>query len=122
MIDICICILVSLIILPSFATTDIENRVKYILLNLNDRHMLIIQSFLHKDPIDAQPLLTRVTTIEQTIEEAMNPIRMRLISACFESVRLLQWIYNLNKRNIIDLTLHGLFFRFDRNNLLTAKT
>ncbi|CAF1429277.1 unnamed protein product [Adineta ricciae] len=113
-IGICICLLVSLIILPSFATIDIENRVKYILLNLNDMHMLIVQSFLREDEIDAQASLTRVTTIEQMIEEAMSPIQMKLIFARFEPARLLQWIYNRKRRNIIDLTLQ------EQENLITS--
>jgi uncharacterized membrane protein YccC len=108
-IGILISVLISWIIFPSFATMDIENRVNYALLNIEKMHMLIVESFLREDQMDAQDFLTRASTFEQMIREATSPIQTKLAYARFEPSRFLQWIFNLKRRNIINLTLQGLF-------------
>jgi hypothetical protein len=108
-IGICVSILVSLIIFPAFATMDIENRVNFVLLNLGKMHLLIVQAFLREDQMDVQALLSRASIIEQMIREAISPIQMNLGYARFEPSRLLQRVFNLKRRNIIDLTLQGSF-------------
>ncbi|CAF1403007.1 unnamed protein product [Adineta steineri] len=113
-IGICVSVLITLIIFPAFATMDIENRVNYILLNLGEMHRLIVQSFLHQDQIDAQVLLTQVSTIEQMVFEAMSSLQTKLVFARFEPSRLLQRIFNLKRKNIIDLTLS------EQENLVTS--
>ena len=108
-IALCVSILVSLIIFPTFATIDIENRVHYALLNLEKMHTVIVQSFSQEDEINAQALLTRATIIEEMIREAISPIQMKLTYARFEPSRLLQRIFNFKRRKIFNLTLQGLF-------------
>jgi uncharacterized membrane protein YccC len=105
-----VAVLVSSTIFPVFATMDIENRVNYCLLNLQEMQTLIIQAFLHQDQMSAQVSLTRASTIEQMIRLAIGPIRMKLVVARFEPSRYLQRIFNRRRRNIIDLTIQGLFF------------
>jgi uncharacterized membrane protein YccC len=105
-----VAVLVSSTIFPVFATMDIENRVNYCLLNLQEMQTLIIQAFLHQDEMSAQVSLTRASTIEQMIRLAIGPIRMKLVVARFEPSRYLQRIFNRRRRNIIDLTIQGLFF------------
>jgi hypothetical protein len=105
----CVCILVSLIIFPAFVTMDIENRVNYTLLNLGKMHLLIVQAFLREDQMDVQALFSRASIIEKMILEAISPIQMNLAYARFEPSRLLQWVFNPKRRNIIDLTLQGSF-------------
>ncbi len=104
------CVAVSWIIFPSFATMDIENRVNYALLNIGEMHTLIVQSFLREDQMDAQSFLTRAATLEQMIREATSPIQTKLAYARFEPSRFLQWIFNLKRRHIFNLTLQGFFF------------
>lgn len=100
-------ILISLTVFPVFATMDIENRVNYCLINLQEMQRLIIQGFLCQDKMSAQVSLSRVSTIEQMIRVAINPLPMKLIEARFEPSRLLQRIFNRRRRNIIDLTIKG---------------
>jgi uncharacterized membrane protein YccC len=100
-------ILISLTVFPVFATMDIENRVNYCLINLQEMQRLIIQGFLCQDKMSAQVSLSRVSTIEQMIRVAINPLPMKLIEARFEPSRLLQRIFNRRRRNIIDFTIKG---------------
>ncbi len=100
-------ILISLTVFPVFATMDIENRVNYCLINLQEMQRLIIQGFLCQDKMSAQVSLSRVSTIEQMIRVAINPLPMKLIEARFEPSRLLQRIFNRRQRHIIDLTIKG---------------
>ncbi len=100
-------ILISLTVFPVFATMDIENRVNYCLINLQEMQRLIIQGFLCQDKMSAQISLSRVSTIEQMIRVAINPLPMKLIETRFEPSRLLQRIFNRRRRNIIDLTIKG---------------
>jgi hypothetical protein len=108
-IGLCISVLISWIIFPSFATIDIENRVNYALLNIGEMHTLIVQSFLREDQMDAQSFLARAATLEQMIREAIKPIQTKFVYARFEPSRFLQWIFNLKRRNIFNLTLQGFF-------------
>jgi len=100
-------ILISLTVFPVFATMDIENRVNYCLINLQEMQRLIIQGFLCQDKMSAQVSLSRVSTVEQMIRVAINPLPMKLIEARFEPSRLLQRIFNRRQRHIIDLTIKG---------------
>ncbi len=100
-------ILISLTVFPVFATMDIENRVNYCLINLQEMQRLIIHGFLCQDKMSAQVSLSRVSTIEQMIRVAINPLPMKLIEARFEPSRLLQRIFNRRQRHIIDLTIKG---------------
>jgi uncharacterized membrane protein YccC len=100
-------ILISLTVFPVFATMDIENRVNYCLINLQEMQRLIIQGFLCQDKMSAQVSLSRVSTIEQMIRVAINPLPMKLIETRFEPSRLLQRIFNRRQRHIIDLTIKG---------------
>jgi uncharacterized membrane protein YccC len=104
-----VALLVSVLICPLFATLDIENRVNYCLLNLQQMQTLILQAFLCEDKIDAQVPLARASTIEQIMRKTMSLIYMRLNEACFEPSRYLQKIFNRQRRHIIDLTLQGSF-------------
>ncbi|CAF3844490.1 unnamed protein product [Adineta steineri] len=100
-----IAVLVSLTIFPVFATIDIENRVNYCLLNLQEMQKSITKAFLHQDKISAQISLTRTSTIEEIILTAIGPIRMKLVETRFEPSRFLQRIFNRRRRQIINLTI-----------------
>lgn len=104
-----IALLVSLIIFPAFATIDIENRIRYALLNVGKMHTIIVQSFLQKDQVNAQALLTRASTIEQMIREAIRPIPVKFNYARLEPSKILQRMFNFKRRNVPRLTLEGLF-------------
>jgi hypothetical protein len=104
-------VLVSLAIFPVFSTIDIENRVNYCLLNLQEMQTLIIRAFLCQDQMSAQVSLTRASTIEQMIRIAIGPIQMKFVAARFEPSRCLQRIFNRRRMQIIDLTIQGLFLQ-----------
>lgn len=105
-----VALFVSLLVFPLFGTFDIENRVNYCLLNLQQMQTLIIQAFLCQDEMGAQVSLARASIVEQMIRKTMNPIQTRLDEARFEPSRWLQRIFNRRRRHIIDLTLQGSFF------------
>jgi uncharacterized membrane protein YccC len=103
-------LLVSFIVFPLFATVDIENRVNYCLLNLQQMQTLITQAFLCQDQMGAHVSLARASTIEQMVHETIGPLPMKLVETRFEPSRCLQRIFNRHRRHIIDLTVQGSSF------------
>ncbi len=100
-------VLVSFTVFPLFATMEIENRVNYCLLNLQDMQTMITRAFLCQDKMDAEVWLTEAATIEQMVIKAIGPIHMKLTEAGLEPSRCLQYIFNGRRRHIIDLTIQG---------------
>jgi len=108
-----IALVVSLLIFPLFATSDIENRVNYCLKNLQEMQTMVIKAFLCQDQMSAQALLARASTMEEMIRTTMNLMPTRLMEAHMEPSRFLQRIFNRKRRHLIDLTLQGyICFRF----------
>lgn len=106
-VGIAIAVLVSLTVFPMFATLDIENRVDYCLVNLQQMQTVVIQAFLRDDQISAQVNLTRAATIEQMVRTALGPIHTKLIESRFEPSRCLQWIFNRRRKHLNGWTVHG---------------
>jgi hypothetical protein len=102
-----VAIFISLLIVPLFATFDIENRINYCLVNLQQMQTLIIEAFVCRDQMSAQLALARASTIEQLVRTTMNLIITRLAEARFEPSRCLQRLFNRRRRHLIDLTLRG---------------
>ncbi|UJR20442.1 hypothetical protein I4U23_023573 [Adineta vaga] len=98
-------ILVSLLIFPLFATLDIENRFNYCLLHLDQMQTFLLQAFLCQDSISAKVSLARAAIVERRLRNTMNDMRQRLNEAYLEPSQLLRWIYNRQRKNIIDLTI-----------------
>jgi uncharacterized membrane protein YccC len=104
-----VALVVSLLVFPLFATTDIENRVNYCLTNLQKMQTIIIKEFLCHDQMGAQVSLARSTTIEQMVRTTMNLMPARLNEAYMEPSRCLQRIFSRRRRHLIDLTIQGYF-------------
>jgi hypothetical protein len=93
------------LIFPLFATCDVENRVNYCLLHLDQMQTLLLQAFLCQDQAAAGISLARATIIERRIRHTIIHMRERLDEARFEPSRLLQWLFNRKPRHIINLTI-----------------
>ena len=100
-----IVLLVSMFIFPLFATCDIENRVNYCLLHLDQMQTFVLQAFLCQDQIAASISLARAKIIERRIRHTIIQIRERLVQAQLEPSRLFQWFFNRQQIHIIDLTI-----------------
>ncbi len=98
----------SLLIFPLFATFDIENRSNYCLSHLQQMYHLVIEAFLCEDQISANAFLSRANIIEKMIRKTMITIQSRFSEIYYEPSRLLQRLFNRERRNIIDLTLESL--------------
>ena len=109
-----VCVLVSLLIFPLFATFDIENRINYCLYNFQQMHTIIIQAFLCREESNSKILLTRSMIFEQMIRKAMILVQTRLNEARFEPSQLLQRIFNRRRRQIIDLNIQ------EQNDLMSS--
>jgi hypothetical protein len=105
-----VCLVVSMLIFPLFATTDFENRVNYCLTNLQEMQIIVTKAFLCQDQMNAQVSLARASTIEQMVRTAMLLMSSRLNEARIEPSRCLQRIFNRKRRHLIDLTLPGYLF------------
>jgi hypothetical protein len=110
----CVALVVSVLIFPLFATFDIENRVNYCLLHLDQMQTFLLQAFLCQDQTAAKVSLARATIVERRLWDAMNQMRGRLIEARLEPSRLLQWIFNRQQKHIINLTIE------EQEDLITA--
>ena len=102
-----IALIVSLLVFPSFATMDIENRVNYCLCNLQHMQEWIVKAFLCSDRTSAQVYLARASTIEHMVRSTMSMMPPRLAEAPFEPSRCLQRLFNAKRRHLFDLTIQG---------------
>ncbi|CAF1454679.1 unnamed protein product [Rotaria sp. Silwood1] len=88
-----ISICISLLILPLFATFDIENRFSYCLKNLQRMYYFIIQAFLSQDQMNAKVSLSHTSIIEQVFRQTMIIIQLRIAEAQYEPSRLVEKIF-----------------------------
>jgi hypothetical protein len=102
-----VALIVSLLIFPLFATLDVENRVKYCLLHLDQMQTFVLHAFLSEDRTAARVALARASIVEQKLRETMIQMRLRLKETCYEPSRILQGIFNRRRKHIIDLTIEG---------------
>ncbi len=100
-------LIVSLLIFPLFATFDIENRVNYCLLHLNQMQTFVFEAFVTEDSAAAGISLARASIVELRLRETMIQMRLRLKETRHEPSRILQRIFNRRRRHIIDLTIQG---------------
>ena len=100
-----VALLVSTWIFPLFATCDVENRVNYYLLHLDQMQTLVLQAFLCQDQAAASISLARATILERRIKHTIIHMRERLDEARFEPSRFFQWLFNRKRRHIINLTI-----------------
>lgn len=108
-------IVVSLLVFPSFATFDIENRINYCFYTAQEMYHSIIQAFISKDPITIHLYLSRAKILKRMIRKTMTITQLRFSEITHEPTRLLQRIKNRKRRNLIDLTLQGLIFYFEKH-------
>ena len=102
-----VAVLISLFIFPLFATFDIENRVNYCLLHLDQMQQFVLQAFLCEDQTKAKVSLARARVVERRLHKTMNEMRTRLLDETrLESSRLLQWIFRRRRgKDIIHLNI-----------------
>ncbi|CAF1032359.1 unnamed protein product [Adineta steineri] len=101
-----VAVLASMLIFPLFATFDIENRVNYCLLHIDQMHQFVLQAFLCEDEIKAQVSLARARVVERRLHKTMSQMRTRLLDEIhLEPSRLLQRICRRRKKTITHLNI-----------------
>lgn len=104
----CISIVVSFFVFPSFATLDVEQRFSFCLSNVQRIFYLLVQSFLSSDRVHARMLLSRASILEEMIRSVMSPIPTRLFESTYEPSEFLQRIFYRNRHRLIQLSVEGL--------------
>lgn len=98
-------LIVSFLVFPYFATSDVKNRIHYCFLNLHRMQTFVLEAFSSEDPAAAKIALARASIVERRLGQAITPMRTRLEEADYEPSGVLNTLLSRRRKFPIGISL-----------------